>query len=119
MLTSIHRKRHQRAANKTFRQANQIIENDDLWLGRFVVKQDASWFFDPYHEGSPNLFVKYHFYDKKTGITSLPYIGRADSLFWFNDIMYKMNDFIIHEVRVWEREHPFTDERVNYRSFDQ
>ena len=118
MLTSMHRKRHQRAANKIFREANRIIENDDLWLGRFVVKQAASWFYDFEHNNEQDLILEYYFYDKKTKIRSNSTLTRADRVFLLNDIMYGMNEFIIHTVKVWENEDPFKDERVDYRGRD-
>lgn len=118
MINSMYRKRHQRMVNKVFREANRIVENDDLWLGRFVVKQKASWFYDFFNDGEPYLLVEYYFYDKKTKTQSRSHFARDFDIFLLSHLMYGMNEFIIHEVKVWENENPRTDERVDYRARD-
>ena len=47
------------------------IENDDLWLGRFVVKQAASWFYDFEHNNEQDLILEYYFYDKSHSLVSV------------------------------------------------
>ena len=66
-LTSKNRKVHQRAMNKLVRAMNKNIENDNLWNGRFVIKQDsAQWYL--YEDGSgAELFVVLRFIDRCTG----------------------------------------------------
>lgn len=52
-LSSFDRKRHQRRINKYVRAINKNIMNDDLWRGRFVVRQ----------VGSPTFYI----YEDKSG----------------------------------------------------
>lgn len=41
-LTSQNKKRHQRAINKLVREMNRNLERDELWCGRFMIRQDES-----------------------------------------------------------------------------
>lgn len=115
-LTSDNRKRHQRAVNKVFRRLNKHIENDDLWLGRFAVKQDEAYWI-PYEDGSGHyLVIKYHFIDKKTGFTK-SYCECSNHLIIWNGshLFWDMNNFIVQDVDVWRKEDPCHDEKVDYR----
>ena len=38
-LTSMDKKKHQRAINRAVRSFNKQLEQDNLWLGRFMVRQ--------------------------------------------------------------------------------
>ena len=38
-LTSMNKKKHQRAINRAVRSFNKQLEQDNLWLGRFIVLQ--------------------------------------------------------------------------------
>ena len=60
------RKATQRKFNADMRFVNRVIENDDLWRGRFVVRQKkSSW--NLFDDGSGGiLFTIVDFYDKKT-----------------------------------------------------
>lgn len=66
------RKATQRKFNADMRFVNRVIENDDLWQGRFVVRQKkSSW--NLFNDGSGGiLFVIADFYDKK--LRSIPLI---------------------------------------------
>ena len=65
--TSSNRKVHQRALNATIRRLNRAIEQDDLWQGRFFVKQEKAAFL-PYEDHSGyELYVLLKFCDRKTG----------------------------------------------------
>lgn len=100
-LTSKNRKRHQRAFNKIMRQINESIENDNLWQGRFYVRQTAAqWYIYPDNSGA-ELIVRFCFYDKVTGITRA-YVGTVNDLRMLNGfrLWYLINDFIIEEVKV-------------------
>ena len=52
-LTSMNKKRHQREINRLVREANKSIEKDDLWHGRFCIKQVES--------------PQWHVYEDKSG----------------------------------------------------
>ena len=88
------KKRHQSQFNKVCRNINQSIIKDELWRGRFVIEQNASWFL-PYGDGSHYLVVDYQFRDKKTGRISKK-MGEANSLCHWNGskLFWEMNDFI-------------------------
>ena len=68
-LTSKDRKAHQRAINRAVRACNKQLELDDLWLGRFVVRQyEDSPRWRKYEDGSgAELWVKLKFIDRATG----------------------------------------------------
>lgn len=67
-LTSHNKKRHQRAINKLVRAMNHNFEQDDLWCGRFVIRQDESPQWRRYEDGSgAELYVRLRFIDRATG----------------------------------------------------
>lgn len=92
--SSMYRKRHQSQFNKVCRNMNKSIAEDNLWHGRFVIEQNASWFL-PYGDGSHYLVVDYQFRDKKTGRISKR-MGEANPLCHWNGskLFWEMNDFI-------------------------
>lgn len=105
------RRKHQRWLNTYCRRINKAIENDPLWLGRFVVEQKGTsmeWFED---KSGGLLHCWLQFRDKKTGRIKDWYTDCLDvswKMFW------EMNSFITTDCKVWEFEHPY-DERVDYR----
>lgn len=67
-LTSMDRKVHQRAINKVVRAMNRNLEQDELWRGRFIVRQDGSPQWRRYEDGSgAELWVRLRFIDRATG----------------------------------------------------
>lgn len=101
-LTSNNRKRHQRAMNKLMRNLNENIEQDELWRGRFVVRQLASHFV-PYEDGSGSeLWVCLQFLDRLTG-TSYEALETVNHWRMWNGghLFWDMNRFIT-EGPVWE-----------------
>ena len=100
---SAKRKRHQRQVNKVFRTLNKIIEKDELWQGRFVARQRASYFVQHEDKSGYYLVVVYDFLDKKTGQTSKLYNETDWSLTFFDGtkIFMQMNDFIVLDCDVW------------------
>lgn len=105
-LTSKNKKRHQRAMNKLIRETNKNIEQDDLWYGRFCVRQVYSPQWHIYEDGSgAEYFVHLKFIDKCTGREYLC----ADTV---NDwrsgnswrLWEKMNWFIVEHCTVWNEQ---------------
>ena len=111
-MKSHNRRKHQRWLNHFIRNVNKDIENDPLWLGRFKVEQKATtmdWFED---KSGGLMYCHLQFRDKKTGLTKD----------WFTDCLevnwhmfLEMNDFIVKDCQVWEKEKPY-EERRDYRN---
>jgi hypothetical protein len=68
-MTSFNRKKHQRRMNKYVRELNKNIANDDLWRGRFVIRQKDNPGFYIYedHSGAEMPHVHLVITDLKTG----------------------------------------------------
>ena len=100
---SAKRKRHQRQVNKVFRALNKSIEKDELWQGRFVARQRASYFVQHEDKSGYYLIVVYDFLDKKTGQTSKLYNETDWSLSFFDGtkLFIQMNHFIVLDCDVW------------------
>ena len=101
-LTSKNRKRHQREMNKLMKLMNQNIENDDLWRGRFYVRQVAAQWYEYEDKSGAELWVVLRFIDKKTGF----YWETAETVNhwrWVNGnkLWLAMNDFIVEKTNVW------------------
>lgn len=92
----------QRKVNAVVRKQNKALEDDNLWRGRFVVRQKQAVI----QEYSDKSGWYGHFvmtvYDKKTGLYKDEIFNDWDFLhtgwkfFWF------VNDFIVKDVKVWE-----------------
>lgn len=66
-MAASRRKKYQRSLNHLVRAINRNIANDDLWLGRFELRQkDASYEEFEDHSGGV-LYVNIRVYDKATG----------------------------------------------------
>ena len=111
-MRSKNRRNHQRWLNKFCRVVNHGIENDNLWLGRFVVEQiatDMDWFDD---KSGGLMYCRLRFRDKKTGKTL---IWNTNCLEVGHKMFMKMNNFIVEDCAVWEKEHPYQEVR-DYRN---
>ena len=101
-LTSMNRKRHQRAMNKLVRDVNKVIQKDELWQGRFYARQSQAYWYVYEDKSGAELLVFIQFIDKKTGLT---YETAATVNEWRHLNNFKMfsamNDFIVHYVDVW------------------
>ena len=125
-MTSANHRKHQRAINKVFRAVNKSICDDELWLGRFAVVQEATYFFKydsdywqrQKYPAEYYMVVEYHFVDKKTGRISRSCRDVANNLEISNKLWQQMNDFIVVECNddVWgATEQPTRDNAVDYR----
>ena len=105
-LTSMNKKRHQREINRLVREANKSIEKDDLWYGRFYIKQVESPQWHVYEDKSgAEYFIHLKFIDKCTG----RYWIQAETVnHWRGSfgngwrIWDKMNWFIVEHCNVWD-----------------
>ena len=111
------RKTHQRAINRTVRAFNKRLELDDLWLGRFVVRQyeDSPQWRKYEDDSGAELSVKLKFIDRATGRY---YVGNHTVNEWrsFNGsrIWRIMNWLITEHWDVWQED--FARER-NYEAW--
>ena len=94
-LTSKNRKVHQRALNRAIRDFNKSLENDELWCGRFIVRQyEDSPQWRRYEDGSgAELWVKLKFIDRATGRY---YVGAHSVNHWLS-----FNGRRIWEIMNW------------------
>jgi hypothetical protein len=117
-LTSKNKKRHQRTLNKLIRDVNKAIEQDNLWYGRFYIKQVESPQWHVYEDKSgAEYFVHLKFIDKCTG----RYWIQAETVnHWRGSfgngwrLWDKMNWFIVNYLDVWKED--FARER-NYNAW--
>lgn len=111
-MASHKRRNHQRWFNQYCRYVNKVIENDELWLGRFCISQlqtDMRWFED----GSGGIMgALIEMRDKKTGITHKKWYSGLDMdwKFWWD-----FNDFIIKDCKVWEEVPSPYENRIDFR----
>ena len=111
-MKSHNRRNHQHWFNQYCRYINKCIENDDLWLGRFYVKQlatDMEWFED----GSGGMMhACLEMRDKKTGVTRINWYDGLDMdwKFWRD-----FNNFIIEDCKVWEEKPDPRKNRIDFR----
>ena len=109
------RKAYQRKLNKLLSTVNKSIREDDLWKGRFEVRQMYSnW--NEFSDGSGgSLFVILRWRDKKTKYY-YDYTFDYGSYYWapFVDhhIFIMANDFITQKVGVWQND----PERPTYKN---
>ena len=108
--TSSNRKVHQRALNAVIRRLNRAIEQDDLWQGRFFVKQEKAAFL-PYEDHSGyELYVLLKFCDRKTGQEWYARDSANHWMLWGGSHLFReMNDFIVERVNVWANEKPYAE----------
>ena len=102
---SNNRKAHQRKLNRLVRKINKYIENDDLWQGRFFIRQYSAWFYQ-YEDGSGGtLYVWLRFYDKKDNKYQ-EYYGDTSALCHFGGsrLWLTMNSFITEISSTWKED---------------
>lgn len=105
-------KSHDRKMNKLARLFNQSIEKDELWRGRFVLRQVRKKCYR-YNDGSGyESSYLYAIIDKKTGIYDLDWFHNYS---WKSEIWRFINDFIIKTVDVWhENPQPSRETAIDY-----
>lgn len=95
------RKKAQHTINKNIRIINRNIEEDNLWRGRFIMRQiNARW--SAFEDGSGGeLFATVLMVDKRTGQTKTVYFDNYDHPWRY---FQAMNNFIVDDCAVWEKE---------------
>lgn len=97
------RKKYQRILNKKIRLLNKNISEDDLWLGRFEIRQKDADFLEFEDKSGGILYTAIRLYDKSTGYFKDYKIEFAP---FFCDINWRLweiaNKFIVEDCGVWE-----------------
>ena len=102
-LTTKNRKTHQRKLNRYIKHLNQNIANDNLWKGRFYIRQKMAAFYIYEDQSGAELKVILEMHDRKTGKICETY-GTANALCRCNGypLWEKMNWFIVEYIKVWD-----------------
>ena len=115
-LNSFNRKKHQRRVNQYVRQINKNVANDDLWRGRFVMRQVGSPVFYIYEDKSGATLERVHLVitDLKTGREVHAIESSHDWCFWQGSKLWHfMNDAIVEYLDVWRKDSDPRDLRDN------
>lgn len=101
-ITSSNRKRHQRALNTAIQKINTSITNDELWQGRFYVRQSNYSQWIGYEDKSGyELYVILEFIDRTTGQV-WEQGGNVNHFLFGSRLFWLMNEFITEHTKVWE-----------------
>lgn len=102
------RRQYQRKFNRKIHRLNRQIEEDRLWLGRFIfLQKNAFWYkFEDNSGGQLAVFIRG--YDKKTGYYHDYRIEYAPWMHFFDShlITDVANAFIVKHAKVWTEEDP-------------
>lgn len=103
---SNNRKKYQRKMNYYMRKINKNIENDNLWRGRFVMRQDCAQWVKYEDNSGYALYVRLYCVDKKTGRKQFIPMHSVNSLcFWNGHKLWEiMNNFIVEYLDIWTNE---------------
>lgn len=113
---SLNPKVHQRAVNKILREMNKNIENDELWMGRFFMRQWARKVITYEDHSGLFLWLELRLYDKKTKKYRRWFCDSHDVIgFNGSKVWQKMNDFIVEDLDVWHNEDPY-NEKCDWRA---
>ena len=98
MYRGLNRKKHQRKVNKLVRQLNNNIKNDEIWLGRFEMRQVHSDFIVFSDKSGAYLSCYFEIIDKLSNVRKL--VNIEENQFIEYDLWRAMNDFITEDLRV-------------------
>lgn len=103
-MYSLNRKKQQRNMNKYVRAINKNLENDDLWRGRFYVRQVDSPVFYVYEDKSGASLEHIHLVltDRVTGQTVDGWDSMNGWCHWSGSCLWRfVNDAIVEKLDVW------------------
>ena len=95
--TSLKRKKHQQVINKTVRMMNKNLKEDNIWHGRFEVRQIHSDFHIYEDQSGAYMVVYLEIIDKKEYKVRLVRI--EESQFFDLDLWEAVNDFITKDIK--------------------
>lgn len=116
-MSTNNRKKALRRVNRIARAVNTAILKDDLWNGRFYMRQKSVSIY-PYEDGSGLYgYICYTFIDLATGYSKDYWFELINFSYPFYSKIYRvMNDFIINDCHVWdESPNPYKQQRRQYR----
>ena len=105
-------KKRQRKINARVKMFNKNIEQDELWKGRFYMRQVARKVYY-YEDGSFSLNVTLRIIDKQTGYWDDMRFSEFQ-IDWGWKHFEWVNAFIIEGVKVWD-EHPTGETTIDWR----
>lgn len=88
-------KKIHRKVNAIIRKINKSIEKDELWKGRFYIREKEYHQYKFEDNSGYILYLRYRYYDKITGESKDFWFDSCDVQFPSNDFLWSMNDFII------------------------
>lgn len=110
-------KKIQHYVNYHVKRANNNILNDNLWNGRFLVKQVER--IDRRYEDCSGYYCNFYFefVDLKTGQKGefFDWHIHNDSIFFPAHLFEALNNFIVNDCKVWELDNPRKDKTI-YRT---
>lgn len=99
-----YKKKLQRQLNKIVKDVNAVVARDELWRGRFELRQMADEY-KSYEDGSGGcLYVRLRAIDKKTNEFCDWFMDYHGPTFGSYQVSRIMNDFIVEFCKVWEAE---------------
>lgn len=96
------RKEYQRKLNKIIKKLNKNIANDNIWKGRFELRQKNAFYYEFEDKSGAILNVIVRAYDKATGYYKdyrfeyAPFLSLSEVELWLH-----MNLFITEDSGVW------------------
>ena len=121
-MYSFNRKKQQRNMNKYVRAINKNLENDDLWRGRFYVRQVDSPVFYVYEDKSGASLEHIHLVltDRVTGQTVDGWDNMNGWCHWNGSRLWRfVNDAIVEKLDIWRNgPNPYeikNDPKYDYR----
>ena len=114
------RKHLQRALNRELRKMNTSLREDDLWLGRFEVRQIRAGY-EHWSDGSGGiLYATVRMVDKATGYYKDNFIEVfCVGKFYPWHLWEKMNKFIIEDSGAWGNGRPDAENYLNKKVPDE
>lgn len=109
-------KKLQRKVNRDIKTLNRAIEEDDLWLGRFYMRQVDRRVYRYEDNSGVGMQLAFIMVDKQTGKNEMYYCFSWDILKTYRP-WYALNDFIVETCKVWEENPtPKRGETIDYRN---
>lgn len=116
---SLNPKVHQRAVNKILREMNKNIEEDELWMGRFFIRQWARSVITYEDHSGMYLALEMRLYDKKTKKYVEWFSDSHEATIWGGSSVWeRMNRFIVEDLDVWRQGDPRKDKQ-DWRAVSQ